>query len=84
MNVIYTKDVPQVVAHKVELIGYKGHFSAWYALDGTVEDCERFDRLGRAYPCNRHMRARLAKAWSLVSYYAGLEGAPANPPQGKS
>lgn len=65
-----------VYAHKIELIGYAGHFSAWYTLEGALTDGARFDRLGRAYPLTPKMRTRLTKAWSLISYYAWLNGAP--------
>lgn len=72
MNVIYTKATPQVIVHKLELIGYESHFSAWFALDGTLQDAERIDRRGRNYTLTGKQRSRVTKAWPLVSYYAGL------------
>jgi hypothetical protein len=41
------------VVHKLRLAGMASRFSIWVSAQGILQDAERIDRQGRAYPVKR-------------------------------
>lgn len=41
------------VVHKLHLDGMASRFSIWVSAQGILQDAERIDRTGRAYPVKR-------------------------------
>ena len=59
------------VAHKMTVAGSPCRFSAWFTAAGVLNDCERIDRAGRAYPVGILQRRALQRAFAVYHpFYA--------------